>query len=73
MGHDKAIQYGKEKRKPYRKGKAISNHCRNHGCCSWCVGNRLHKREVQEFDAEEKLTDIELIEDDEEEDVNGIN
>jgi hypothetical protein len=40
---DKAIKYGKEKRKPYRKSKAIDRSCRNHGSCSWCRNNRLHK------------------------------
>lgn len=40
MGLDKAIKYGKEYRKPYRRGKAIDPACRNHGRCSWCVSNR---------------------------------
>ena len=40
---DKAILYGKEKRKPYRKAKAIDRTCRNHGSCPWCKENRLHK------------------------------
>ena len=38
---DKAIQYGKEKRKPYRKGKRWSKHCRNNNYCNWCRDNRL--------------------------------
>ena len=41
MAHDKAIQYGKEHRKPYRGAKAIDTHCRNSKrLCSWCVSNR---------------------------------
>lgn len=43
MSLDKAIKYGKEKRKPYRGGKAVSSHCRNHGGCPWCEGGRLYR------------------------------
>jgi hypothetical protein len=42
MGMDKAIQSGKEKRRPYRKVKAASTSHRNHGGCSHCEDNRLH-------------------------------
>ncbi len=41
MALDKAIQHGKAKRQPYRKAKAISRTCRNHGSCPYCRGNRL--------------------------------
>ena len=44
MSLDKAIEHGKEKRKPYRGAKAIDCTCRNHGSCTWCRYNRLHKR-----------------------------
>ena len=40
MSLDKAIKYGKEKRKPYMGAKSVSKHCRNHGLCKWCEGNR---------------------------------
>jgi hypothetical protein len=40
MSLDKAIESGKEKRKPYRKSKAFDPHCRNHNLCSVCVSNR---------------------------------
>ena len=43
MSLDKAIFHGKEKRKPYTGAKAIAKSCRNHGSCSWCRENRLHK------------------------------
>ena len=43
MSLDKAIKHGKEKRKPYRKAKAVDATCRNHGSCPWCKENRLHK------------------------------
>ena len=42
MGLEKAIKFGKEKRKPYRGGKAVSNSCRNHGNCEYCKQNRLY-------------------------------
>lgn len=41
MALDKRIKQGREKRKPYRKSKAISRTCRNHGSCPYCRGNRL--------------------------------
>lgn len=49
MGLEKAIEHGKEKRKPYRGGKAVSHHCRNHGACTWCRDGRLHKNKKREL------------------------
>ena len=43
MSLDKAIQHGKEHRKPYRGSKAIDATCRNHGGCPWCEENRKYK------------------------------
>ena len=43
MSLDKAIEHGKEKRKPYRGSKKIDGTCRNHGSCKWCERNRTHK------------------------------
>lgn len=43
MSLDKAIQHGKERRKPYKGGKAVAKSCRNHGACDWCRDNRKHK------------------------------
>lgn len=56
MSLDKAIQHGKERRKPYYGGKAIDHTCRNHGGCPWCEGNRLYrtKRENERLEEEEK-------------------
>ena len=48
MSLDKAIKYGKEHRKPYRGAKAVDSACRNHGSCSYCESNRLHKIKKQE-------------------------
>ena len=54
MSLDKAIKYGKEKRKPYRGAKAIDAFCRNHGECTYCMSNRLHNRRVAEEAAKQK-------------------
>lgn len=47
MSNDKAIIYGKSKRKPYRGGKAIARSCRNHGSCEYCLGNRRYQTNKQ--------------------------
>ena len=43
MALDKAIEAGKEKRKPYQGAKAVDCSCRNHGGCPWCQGNRSYR------------------------------
>ena len=43
MSLDKAIEHGKERRKPYRGGKLYFRSCRNHGDCPWCERNRRFK------------------------------
>lgn len=43
MSLDKAIEHGKEKRKPYKRAKAVDPTCRNHGGCPWCKQGRLYK------------------------------
>ena len=53
MSLNKAIEHGKEWRKPYCRengtySKAVSKACRNHGGCWWCLGNRLHKYRKKE-------------------------
>lgn len=59
MALDKAIQHGKEHRKPYTGGKTIDRTCRNHGSCDWCKSNRLHASNVQEEIADAKLAEYE--------------
>ena len=44
MSLNKAIEHGKEKRKPYNGAKAIDCTCRNHGSCKYCKGNRLYQK-----------------------------
>lgn len=58
MSLDKAIEHGKEHRKPYYKAKAIDPTCRNHGSCDVCKRNRLYKfkkaeMQGQDYDEEE--------------------
>jgi hypothetical protein len=46
MSMYKAIEHGKEHRKPWRgkaRSKNIDGTCRNHGSCEYCKCNRLHK------------------------------
>ena len=59
MALDKAVQFQKERRKPYRKSKAVDRTCRNHGGCGWCEGNRLN-RDVRNL--QEMLEEIEMFE-----------
>ena len=42
MSLDKAIEHGKERRRPYYGSKAIDCTCRNHGDCPCCQGNRAY-------------------------------
>lgn len=55
MGLEKAIEHGKEHRKPYQGAKAIDRTCRNHGGCEWCKGNRTYKYDKQKERAEQEL------------------
>lgn len=44
MSLEKAIRYGKERRRVYRGAASIDYSCRPHGACSWCRTNRLWSR-----------------------------
>lgn len=48
MSLEKAIKYGKEKRKQYYGSKRFDHTCRNHGSCKWCEGNRTFKNKKRE-------------------------
>ena len=54
MSLDKAIRYGKERRKPYTGSKAIDGTCRNHRGCPWCEENRKHKFRDKHPETEDK-------------------
>lgn len=43
MSMRKAIEHGKEHRKPYHGSKEFDKTCRNHGGCEWCAENRQIK------------------------------
>jgi hypothetical protein len=66
MGLEKAIEHGKEKRKPYKGAKAVDCSCRNHGSCEWCRGNRTYntnkKREKAISEMKEALSPEEFQE-----------
>ena len=62
MSLDKAIQHGKEHRKPYTGGKAIDRTCRNHGSCDFCRENRLHASKVYQDIADAKLKEYQMCE-----------
>ena len=57
MSMDKAILYGKEKRKPYRGAKAIDPWCRNHGWDEWSLEDRQYKNKKREMSARDKMND----------------
>ena len=59
MSLDKAIEYGKEKRKPYTGAKAIDCSCRNHGTCEWCKSNRLYQQLKAEESSRQALEESE--------------
>ena len=52
---DKAIEYGKEKRKPYYRSKRFDRSCRPGGSCPYCQGNRKYnfkKNSIRALDLE---------------------
>lgn len=63
MSLDKAIEHGKEHRKPYTGSKSFDYSCRNHGDCPWCKENRLHKRGNRQISLAELENDEEPGED----------
>lgn len=52
---DKAIEHGKEFRKPYRGYRARS--CKNNGRCNYCVDNRTHATQREQFRIQQELDD----------------
>ena len=60
MAMHKAIKSGKEHRVEYgTKGqpycKAVDSSCRNHGSCSWCLGNRTNKEKNKDKLAKQEI------------------
>jgi hypothetical protein len=61
MSFDKTYPNRKDRRKPYRGAKSVDAHCRNHGSCNYCRGNRTVKRRKSELALEEEtkfFTDV---------------
>ena len=58
MALDKAIEHGKEHRKPYRGAKKVDSSCRNHGGCPWCKGNRTNKEKSKDKVAKKHIRDF---------------
>jgi len=58
MSLDKAIRYGKEKRKRYYGSKAFDCSCRNHGTCKWCLGNRTVRDRRRRQAADEQIEEM---------------
>ncbi|MBQ6298673.1 MAG: hypothetical protein IJK81_13495 [Selenomonadaceae bacterium] len=52
MSFDKHM--GKERRKPFRGGKAFDRTCRNHGGCPACLSNRTHSDTKRKLAADDK-------------------
>lgn len=60
MSLDKAIKYGKERRKEYRRmAQQVDPSCRCHGGCDWCLRNRLYKYLKKEKEMLDKLEEWE--------------
>ncbi len=55
MGLEKAIDSGKERRKPHRQSKVFDVTCRNHGSCPWCRRGRLHHCIREKMNADEQI------------------
>lgn len=60
----------KERRKRFRKAKAIDTTCRNHGSCEYCTENRTHFDKKARLAAILQLDDIYYTEPDEDVDYN---
>ncbi len=58
MSLDKAIEHGKEKRKPYYTSGRFDRSCRPHGGCPYCESNRLHVYKRDEEFVESQIEEI---------------
>lgn len=58
MSLDKAIEHGKERRKPYYGSKAFDTSCRNHGSDTWDLWNRTYSTIKRKMESEDKLKEV---------------
>ena len=61
MSLDKAILYGKERRRPYTGAKAIDRTCRNHGGCGWCRDNLMYQNRREIEKAKQKIKEVDEV------------
>ena len=59
MSLNKAIEHGKERRKPHYKSKAFDRSCCNHRGCEYCIANRKHRDKVRITEAENEIIELE--------------
>lgn len=59
MGLEKAIEHGKEHRKPYYGSKSFDCSCRNHGGCDWCKENRMIAKTREEAKMKDRIEEYE--------------
>jgi hypothetical protein len=55
MSLDKAIEHGKEFRKPYHKAGAADQTCRPGGSCPYCQGNRMYSDKKRDISSREQI------------------
>ena len=55
MSLDKAIEHGKEKRKPYYRAGEFDPTCRPNGGCPYCKNNRAHKHKRKECACKDQI------------------
>ena len=58
MSLNKAIQYGKEKRKSYHGAKAVDSSCRCHGSCEYCKASRLRHYRKADISYREQVVEV---------------
>ena len=61
MSLDKAIQHGKEHRKPYYRSGRFDRTCRPNGSCGYCRNNRAHKHKKKECACKAQVDDVYLM------------
>ena len=58
MSFDNFYPKRKDKRRVYRKAKAVDRSCRNGGSCPFCQGNRTIQRRKLELAAKEEIESL---------------
>jgi hypothetical protein len=61
MSLDKAIEHGKEKRKPYYRAGRFDPTCRPNGGCPYCKNSREHKHKKKKCACKAQVDDVYLV------------